>query len=170
MNKKLILKRLWDTIEMIQQLEDKEFKYKNYVTRSNKEGCGTVCCVAGWYPKYFPDAGLIWRKGNLRPKNIWAFTNEELIIYHGLNSDITDVLFYGGGIHYQPLLTKTGKQVWCSIEKKWENFISFSNNPPHFSAKEGIKSSKDQVQNLFEFIYYLIDNNYIKNYRHGGKD
>lgn len=150
---------------MIQQLEDKEFKYKNYVTRMNKKGCGTVCCVAGWYPKYFPQTNLVWRLGNLRPKGDYTFTDEELIMYHGLDLGIISLLFYGQS---SPLsFTLKGRQVWTSIEKMWKGFVHIS--PPFFSVENGIDSSKDEVQYIFEFIYYLIDNDYIKYYRHEHK-
>lgn len=97
MKKGLILHRLDATIAMIERLRDDEFMYKEHVFE-HKDGCGTVCCVAGWYPKYFPEAGLelfevvgrcdIRSVGTMSP---W----HTLAKYHGLSDEVIDCLFYG---------------------------------------------------------------------------
>lgn len=108
MKKELILKRLGETYKMLCDLKEEEFDYLHYVSkfsdshRRHGDYCGTICCVAGWYPKYFPDAGLEWNfknvsmAGALLPDHSIANTVQgTLSLYHGLNDNIITCLFYG---------------------------------------------------------------------------
>lgn len=104
MTKELILQRLLATINMLKELPERSFDYSNYVKEFDIENkCGTVCCVAGWYPKYFPEAGLVWQittnnhelKIELESDILGYGTFNDLVKYHGLSKNIIYALFYG---------------------------------------------------------------------------
>lgn len=101
MNKHLVLGRLRATIEKLLMLPECQFAYDRYVTVANGE-CGTVCCVAGWYPQWFPEAGLKWQSYGTHLDLIstshqdeYYNQQESLIDYHGLSENLIEVLFYG---------------------------------------------------------------------------
>lgn len=58
-NKELTLQRLRATREKMDTLKPKDFNYDSFVAKDDGR-CGTVCCIAGWHPKWFPDAGVKW--------------------------------------------------------------------------------------------------------------
>lgn len=65
MDTQLKIDRLQHTIDMLRTLKPDQFYYKSFVNEMHGD-CGTICCVGGWYPKWFPDAGLVWVKGSLK--------------------------------------------------------------------------------------------------------
>jgi hypothetical protein len=98
---------------MLSQLDPQEFNYSTYVS-SHDGDCGTTCCVAGWYPKYFPQSRLKWVSKNgadnygskltlIGPnrhiiQSWWQDPNgveDALTDYHGLSKDVIRALFYG---------------------------------------------------------------------------
>lgn len=87
MEKALILQRLKDTIDKAKELEPHQFNLENWVTEYNyKNNCGTVCCIAGWYPKWFPEAGLKW-DGELLVSTIHLFPGAAVREWHGFKFD-----------------------------------------------------------------------------------
>jgi hypothetical protein len=84
---------------MLHNLKDNEFRYNTFVSRcDDKQTCGTTCCVAGWYPHYFPKSDLLWRPtemGNLRLEGKNMYIEGALELYHGLSNAIIAALFYG---------------------------------------------------------------------------
>lgn len=101
--KATVLKRLEATITMLHSLEPEQFDYSEFVRKGeiyNNKPCGTVCCVAGWYPLYFPKANLQWKamedRVELREEYMGRRTiKNRLIKYHGLHEDIISFLFWG---------------------------------------------------------------------------
>ncbi len=101
MKKQLIIQRFQDTIDMMKQLKPEEFDYGDFVSE-RKENCGTVCCIAGWYPKYFPESELIW--SSTRSKFYLDLTNLNnstdvmpvLMKWHGISRELANAIFYGG--------------------------------------------------------------------------
>lgn len=42
-------------------IKPKQFAFSQYVSEFDYENiCGTVCCIAGWFPKLFPNSGFKW--------------------------------------------------------------------------------------------------------------
>lgn len=108
MTKAQVLKRLNATLKKLIALPDNKFYYGDFVRRSKVidrktgETCGTVCCVAGWYPAWFPEARLIWNKeGGLESElnnhdyDHYDDIAEAMMRYHGIGYNLTQVLFYG---------------------------------------------------------------------------
>lgn len=109
MNKQLILDRLIATRKKLRNLPDSKFDYSGYITKYHN-GCGTVCCVAGHYPLWFPEAGLVYRSVYDDPE-YWEFGKQKVYLdtisgstrgisnllanYHGLKEDLIAYLFYG---------------------------------------------------------------------------
>jgi hypothetical protein len=101
MEKALILSRLQDTIDKLKELDPSKFNYSHFIDEYDADkGCGTVCCVAGWYPTWFPlahlrylvsfgEVELISELGD--PVDIQS----ALISFHGLGSVLVRALFYG---------------------------------------------------------------------------
>jgi hypothetical protein len=169
MEKRQILHRLWATVKQLVNLPDDNFAYNLYVTKGNiDKGCGTVCCVAGWYPKWFPESGLKWE--SIADKTVKLCNWETLVSdcledYHGLSFEIICFLFYGN----QPSLTLSGKglELKEQIFDYWKRDVDifdagFENFCPQI--KTGDNASKSQVIMGFRFIHYLIQNDYITDY------
>lgn len=101
MKKELVIKRLEATIEKLKGLKESQFSYFTYVEAHDGQ-CGTTCCVAGWYPKWFPKSNLIWgiverfNEVHLNTCNKVS-VQDALMDYHGIDIDLIDALFYGHG-------------------------------------------------------------------------
>jgi len=176
MKKKQILDRLWTTIEQLVNLSPRKFKYSETVAKGDlKKVCGTVCCVAGWYPKWFPESGLEYRlreisvdpspgevpyvyvSGNHLPMN------HTLKYYHGLAHSIINFLFYGECIYIR--LSEKGEAVADEILKYWRKDIYIQiEDSWYVQMKRGLNSNLAQVIMGFRFIHYMIENDYIENY------
>lgn len=190
--KDLVLKRLWKTLEMIVNLEDEELYYDNFVNRYKyRDGCGTQCCVAGWYPKYFPESKLKWKKGDFTgivylsvtgkvskatPEQHFIYIEEALEKYHMLDNSILGFLFYGKNLNLQLRLTGDLYSVLKAlVENGFERFIHKNYESvitiPKYHVKVastvvkkedyGSSYKKIDIQEAFELIYYLIENDYI---------
>jgi hypothetical protein len=110
------IERLDATIEKIKTLKPEQFNYNAYVT-NEKDGCGTTCCIAGWYPVWFPESELTWAKTTANEWNkdtlllicpectikTETFQRNSYIIqrlskYHHLAEFTIRSLFYGEGL------------------------------------------------------------------------
>jgi hypothetical protein len=115
MTREQILQRLDDTITRMKELDESEFFYTHFVKETNKEKCPTICCIAGWYPKWFPEAELRWIPSGERPdmtldvsygKNScadrYSYINVmyQLCNWHGLHLSLVDCLFMGRKLYY----------------------------------------------------------------------
>lgn len=106
MEKFLIIRRLNGTIKMLKSLKDRQFYFSDYVKKykEKKNGtlCGTVCCVAGWYPKYFPKSEMVWSRYDdnnvMVTSNKWGNIDRGLGEYHGLSESFISALFYGNSL------------------------------------------------------------------------
>lgn len=112
LTKSQVLRRLKKTITKLSKLKKENFNYELFVDKWNKEKqCGTVCCVAGWYPKWFPEAGLIWTKRShdlSAGKGVnggWSGIEYKLMKYHGLTEKAIGSIFYGRGLYERESLT-----------------------------------------------------------------
>lgn len=103
MNIETVILRLEKTLDKIKSLKADEFYYGHFVSECNIElNCGTKCCVAGWYPKWFPEAELIWVNKigiagqffDLVSKDPYSIL-EVLAFYHGVSHPTISALFYG---------------------------------------------------------------------------
>jgi hypothetical protein len=97
MDKNLVIQRLENTIEKLKQLPPENFNYSLWITDS-KEDCGTVCCVGGWYPKWFPQSGLIWVDilGGVEIDHVdGMLIVDALSAWHGISIPETKALFAG---------------------------------------------------------------------------
>jgi len=150
MEKKLVVKRLKDTLEKLKELEEENFSYNRFV-KSDDGFCGTVCCVAGWYPKWFPEANLIWRRCPYYPMKYFVdleFSGgtiyEALSLYHGISEELAQVLFYGDIDNFP---------VGTAEKKKYsERTIGLIN---------GDISSKKEVEELWAHVIELIETDKI---------
>jgi hypothetical protein len=132
MENNLIIERLKATIEKLKQLEPNKFYYGNFVTESNG-GCGTVCCVAGWYPEWFPESGLKWQVFNndmcAQMRNSIE-VNELLLKYHGLGREFIGALFYGDVCNltefYLPWIPSTATKE--TVLTRFEKTLQFIEN------------------------------------------
>lgn len=97
MKKELIIKRLKATRAKMDELKEEQFDYEMFVSEWNEaRTCGTVCCVAGWYPRWFPKAGVRFRHFRLIcPPDMKAMLSK----WHGVSFYIIDALFYGREFH-----------------------------------------------------------------------
>jgi len=158
LTKKQVLERLNATLKNLEELPSRNFDYSSYVTRSKitDEGtCGTVCCAAGWYPKWFPEAGLKWMDGDLtvanRNKHNVDITNT-LANYHGINKDLINILFYGD--------EKNFKIEGLESDKYVLPFLSLRTTMT-LGLKHGENSKRNDVIKMFKTVINLIKNDLI---------
>lgn len=101
MTRQEILERFQATLLMLLGLREDQFIYNHYVGKSDMEnGCGTMCCIMGWYPKYLPESGLIWRLNHNQTDITVSFgqcgdPDVQLTNYHGISYDLMMAIFYG---------------------------------------------------------------------------
>ena len=150
MEKKLVVKRLKDTLKKLKELEKAKFSYHRFV-ESYDGFCGTVCCVAGWYPKWFPESNLTWRKfhssfmpGFVDLEFLEGQICEALTIHHGISHELVQVLFYGDTDSFP---------VGTAEKKKYsKRTIGLIN---------GEDSSKKEVEELWAHVIELIETDKI---------
>lgn len=96
MEKDLVIERLDNTIGMLKWLDPSAFDFTTWVSESQRD-CGTVCCVAGWYPKFFPEVGLYWGRDTVDSLNLYPRIGNSIIgtlsVYHGLSEPLIAALF-----------------------------------------------------------------------------
>lgn len=178
MEKDIILGRLKDTIDHLKSLPEDQFDYGSYVSEFNSgSSCGTVCCVAGWYPKWFPEAVLEWyptgeRFFSIRPSNheedetpfdVESQVELALMQWHGLEESIISFLFYGS-------IESLDLKEEAYIPEEYESYI-VDKETGSFEVKmpSSLWSDLEQVILGFEFIYYLIENDCLENYTYSSQ-
>lgn len=107
--RKEVAAKLTKTLKKLERLPKEKFKYSSFISVPGRK-CGTVCCVAGWYPKWFPEAGLRYKTSPLsslikfgiagRTEFSINNVNEKLSKYHKITTDLVNHLFYGEGLTY----------------------------------------------------------------------
>ncbi len=144
MAKQLVLKRLNATLKNLKELPNSNFNYGDFVKRKKTiDGvtCGTVCCVAGWYPKWFPKSGLTWDQFGLSAPE-GADVSDMLMKHHGISNDLVSVLFYG-----QKEIFNSQKNDLINIE---------------IGIGDTYRVKKDEVVKLFETVIDLIKKDIIQ--------
>ena len=95
-------------LEMYKANESHKFNFADIVhedeIKSETEFCGTVCCVAGWYPVWFPESGVKYIIRNVQKfdepaptkhVSLDIFSIDRILRgYHGINNIILETLFY----------------------------------------------------------------------------
>ena len=86
-------------LEKLKTLKPEQFVFYDFVEEYDTKGCGTVCCVVGWFPRFFPNSGFKWQEGDLLSK-IHNSTRTEKIQLHlkellGLPISWIEYLFFG---------------------------------------------------------------------------
>lgn len=106
MDQQLKIDRLAATIEKMKELREEQFNYTFFVSQFEEgKNCGTVCCVAGWYPKWFPESGIYWGQRTINPNDSLLQIKDRLSYFHGLNIEIIKYLFFGDGDSFDTLYT-----------------------------------------------------------------
>lgn len=100
-----VIEQLDLTIANMKTLKESEFDYSYLVSEFDEEKkCGTVCCVAGWYPKWYPESGFRWVVTNKNwpsmRNNHYSYDSYNCIYqalsdFHGVSQYIVKILFYG---------------------------------------------------------------------------
>lgn len=126
-NKDLTLERLKATREKMNTLRPKEFFYGSFVHRNDGE-CGTVCCIAGWYPKWFPASGLRWVRygNNLLDLVGTSGVADNLMRYHEIGFHLCGTLFFGDSLKLKDgtFIPFTPDDAPLSVVKKlWDRII-----------------------------------------------
>lgn len=86
-------------LEKLKTLKPEEFVFYDFVVEHDTKGCGTVCCVVGWFPKFFRNSGFVWQNGALHSKKYDSgYTGnieKHLIDLIGLPELWIEYLFFG---------------------------------------------------------------------------
>ena len=132
-----IIANLLTILNKVKTLKEEEFTFSTFVKES-KNGCGTICCVAGWFPKWFPNSPFRWSKDG--PLTYSYLCVKGVFTTHGIIfktlSDIigtsrleTEYLFGGVTDHLLNFLLKTRLPIiphavtLKGLIAAWENFI-----------------------------------------------
>lgn len=109
MTKQEILERLSATYFMLLSLEQQQFNYGDWVTKLEdmedpiRNACNTVACVGGWYPFYFPEAGIEWYLSRVNDFRIRKGGNSDelefLAEWHSINRALARALFVGSSLN-----------------------------------------------------------------------
>lgn len=110
-----VLTRLDYTISKAKELKPEQFNYDEYITKFDfKNGCGTICCIAGHYPNWNIE-GFYYDKSFFASVEYLGihYTFSGLCDYHGLHKRIIRFLFYGGSVHHFSFIElNTSKRLW----------------------------------------------------------
>lgn len=115
--KRTYIKRLRRLSRFLRHLPRRKFDYGRFVTRTNEDGCGTVCCALGWMPavdsRHWQWGGRYKVKGVIHNYNS-PFTSA--MEYFGISLDSSVGLFNpyqqtGIGYHADLPESATPKQV-----------------------------------------------------------
>lgn len=137
----IAIERLDATIEKIKTLKPEQFNYDAFVTEG-KDGCGTTCCVAGWYPIWFPESKLKWVRSNnnydtkdtvLLETSVMPFNPtsmdrnyyiiKSLVEYHGLTRKVIKALFTGDGLATVGSDDYILKSIWFCNDSKINDIL-----------------------------------------------
>lgn len=140
LNKGQIIRRLEATLKRLKATHYTKFDYTQWVSSdevTKDKTCGTVCCVGGWYPQWFPRSGFYWKRNKTEGKldlmhNTYRDKiKDALSNRHGLNNQMIECLFLGEEFR---------------IEDE-DCFLIYS-----VCAENGLFSSKGQVVKLWETV------------------
>lgn len=159
MELQLILQRLKATIDKMETLSESQFNYLNIVTKFDfQENCGTVCCVAGWYPVWFPKEGfqyeIIYSDSDIAGFDIVQVVDGipysgggqiDLCEYHGLSLSIIQTLFYG-----ETLLAENEVLVENDIENNLDTVIRVFKRVYELLEKGTIAPDYDDTDYYFD--------------------
>jgi len=99
MENKLIIERLQLTIDNLKKLKPEQFNYAEIVTKFDEtKGCGTVCCVMGFYPVWYKESFKYRKIKSGVSTFMYTVDNKEVESYHGITSFEFFSLFYGYGL------------------------------------------------------------------------
>lgn len=120
--------------EFKEQISPEQFGFKRFVTEWDEENnCGTVCCIAGWFPKLFPNSGFYWEKDDQNLHTETGLSVERhLIELLGLTTEEIDYLFYGASEYFDEVLDYelTNKSSYQEVIEGWEKFIEWKKGDP----------------------------------------
>jgi hypothetical protein len=145
MTKELIIQRLQDTIAQLEQLPAAQFNFDLYVTNLDEQNhCNSICCIAGWYPIWFPEVGLMYKSAptTIQPVNNVNSIRKTLSSYHSIHFELIDIFFYSSlidgpldylrkGIDTNSLrsIIEVWKRVVCEIKKnKLDRYLFLTDN------------------------------------------
>lgn len=119
METKLIIERLQLTIDNLKKLKPEQFNYAEVVSEFDEEkGCGTVCCVMGFYPVWYPDHFKYHKNrsdGNYSVIHIFED-------YHGITRHEKYALFYGERLDNPKIDSVVHKMCQVTIPEVIERF------------------------------------------------
>ncbi len=141
MEKQEKIDKLKAKLAHMKQLDESQFNYSIYINKNDPDTkCGSVCCVAGWYPVWFKDKGFFYQETIIHDiKHLYPChvnhkangTRSILKLYHGVSNHVIAVLFYGHdslgfGKPNTPIISSHGLYAPLShVIAVWEEVISF---------------------------------------------
>ena len=146
-------------IDGLKTLEEDEFSYEQFVTKSNSE-CGTVCCAFGWMPKFVPESGVKWKvsavsKGK-SAKYVATVNKDPECVFKAIsiyNPLYINFMFYGLGMN---LNNKSilARHIIIAHSLFLEETKLSDLNLSQFNEKfgSGLHANLNQVINRIEFI------------------
>lgn len=94
--KQQILDKLHQTIVKMRQLEDDQFYFGAFVSAFDSVNkCATTACVAGWYPKWFPESPFEWEGLSFKCRTHESVL-EGLAMFHDIKKHLVHLLFMPG--------------------------------------------------------------------------
>lgn len=89
--------------QKLNALNSAKFKYNEYISSTKKKKdhvCPTVCCVVGWFPVWFPNAGFSYVENEDGTCFLYSQYDDDKLKDHlskllNLSNEWVDYLFYG---------------------------------------------------------------------------
>lgn len=124
----------------VKQLQPHEFDFSKYITKFDFENkCGTVCCVLGYFPKWFPNCGVAYN------------TKDRICTLEGLNDDV-------GFITHLSLL--------IGISRDWIEYLFYAEQCQEEGfPKLRADSSLEEVTRALELVIEYFKSNPIEEMR-----
>lgn len=127
------IKLLERTLSKIKDLKEEEFKFDLEITKS-KDTCGTVCCIMGWLPKFFPEMDFTWKEYTGFKKLVVFYNNQPLYTsnlkeIYGLDSKDVSYLFTGEPHSDTRLPGINSNSNLKEVTEAWEKFIELNKLP-----------------------------------------
>lgn len=158
-----MLSRIRDTLCFLEDLNEKQdfdFGCGFLVEAPCDEDCVPKVpkCIAGWYPDWFPEAGLVWKKCEGGGGTLVQLSAKKSSVvsalsrYHGITSEETRALFFGDQL-LTPFLRQLPRRevrrkeflpasvsLECVVER-WKTFYEFKKTMMSCTSSSSSSSS-----------------------------
>ena len=120
-------------LEKVKTLKEEQFRFEEWITEFDEEkSCGTVCCIVGWMPQWFPNCGIkyMYEYGYLELCVEDEIDSYERIMSHlstllGIPLNVVEYLFAGKQKPSEDLPKLNLNSSLSAVIEAWEKTIKW---------------------------------------------